>query len=220
MALVAIGGQIFTIGWTIWWNMHQDGQRSAGQFPALQVKIAVEHPQSSAQPLTKDQNERLIKGIVAIKNVGTSKTNLQLCECVRTEEEADEQRDIFLGPCKAPKAEESIPSCEGIGGVAKGPIVVSRVNLEHGVMHFTQPRRFWLTRSATDRRSKIGLTDEMRPNAEDQFEFLVTAPGPGIYAVMFTSPIDEEESKRMGPAAQRIPGAPLRWDDTKFVEVD
>src|ERR1041384_8612260 len=106
VALVAIGGQIFTIGWTIWWNMHQDGQRSAGQFPALQVKIAVEHPQSSAQPLTKDQNERLIKGIVAIKNVGTSKTNLQLCECVRTEEEADEQRDIFLGPCKAPKAEE------------------------------------------------------------------------------------------------------------------
>ncbi len=45
-------------------------------------------------------------------------------------------------------------------------------------------------------RPDIVITDEMRPNAKDKLEFLVTAPGPGVYAIMFTSPLDEKESDR------------------------
>lgn len=229
-AIALIIGAIWAI---ITW-IHQTRQYRESLLPALEATICahqktlrnsqnlqnfLEYTFIEEESPARHPNVRLIEGSVYIKNVGTSKTNLQICECVRPgkDPETGDERDVFAGYCKR---DAPSPTCESPGGVPKGPIVVSEVHLdpESGEMRFFQKGRFWLTRSAVDERSTKVPTDEIRPNAEDKFEFLATVPGPGIYAIMFTSPIDEAEEARMqkvdGPRPWR-----RRWDPTTFLEV-
>ncbi len=224
--LILIGGA----GWGLYTWFLQNESHRASLAPAIEVRIFAEQVtlQNQQEFLSEDKglvdkgNTRLIKGFVTIKNVGTQKTGVQLCECVRPGAKGDPV--VFVSKCVKPKNDQSVRLCEEDQHkdngqakeakeriVAKGPIVVSRVYLkDEDKMHFVQTGRFWMTRFSVDNRPDVALTDkqqdlqrpdivitdEMRPNAKDKLEFLVTAPGPGVYAIMFTSPLDEKESDR------------------------
>lgn len=237
-------------GWGAYTWFLQDQNYRASQVPAIEVRISAisptkVSPQNQEDFLSQDKDlkdkakVRLIEGTVSIKNVGTSQTSVQLCECVRPGK--DGAPDVFVRACAKPKDWKPVMLCgenprEQSGGeaiVAKGPIVVSKVYLrDEDKMKFVQAGRFWLTRFSVDNRpdlvlsNKIGLqspdmvlTDEMRPKAEDKFEFLVTVSEPGLYAVMFTSPLDKKESNRMKDAGYEMPVWQLRWYATTFVDV-
>jgi hypothetical protein len=71
----------------------QDQNRRVTQAPAIGVTISAKKAEVTLQNqqdflsidngLGDKANVRLISGAVAIKNVGTSQTSVQLCECVR-----------------------------------------------------------------------------------------------------------------------------------------
>jgi len=42
----------------------------------------------------------------------------------------------------------------------------------------------------------------MRPKETDQFEFLASVKGAGLYALMFSAPVDEKEVSRMAKEAE------------------
>src|SRR5262249_30552951 len=109
-----------------------------------------------------------------------------------------------------------------------GPLVVSRVQMRNHMMEIKdRDNRFWLTRPTVDkgREGNDGegkdreLLDEIRPQATDKFEFIVTVPEPGMYAIMFTSPLDKKELERMTAAGFKQPNYPLRWETTTYLEV-
>jgi hypothetical protein len=238
--------------WGIYtWNIQYSGYKES-LAPALEVRISACQKEIILQDALLDKDflikyprAQLIDGFVSVKNVGSLKTTLQTCECVHSVKDdiTNSDRDIFSGLCEVPKygrtPRESIPSCikqsqskAGEAAQAKGPIVISRVYIKDARMQFVQTGRFWLTRSSVDNRPDVLPYDEIRPQAEDKFEFVVSVPEPGLYAVMFTSPLDDEELDRMkglGPdnealehmtkADQDERGWRLRWDATTFVEV-
>src|SRR5213078_1166213 len=119
----------------------------------------------------------VIEGFVTVRNVGTLKTCLQLYECRR----ADGTLGANLRTCNKPQAEDIVLCDNGLQ--AKGPIVVSRVQLDGDRTQFDEKekeeKRFWLTKPIVDpkRPRDLELSDEMRPQATDKFEFLATVPG-------------------------------------------
>jgi hypothetical protein len=192
--------------------------------PALEVRIFAQESTSRYRNSvfedrfrTEHPRARLITGWVSIKNVGAQKTNVRLCECTGTGKNPPPSCDNNVNQ----GTHLGVPKCHE--GDPKGPLVVSKVSWNVGGMELEQlnkRKRFWLVRPSVDKeRLDIEPTDEMRPNAEDKFEFLVKVPGPGVYAVMFTAPIDQEEFDRMKKAGHSMPPWPLRWDATTFVEV-
>jgi hypothetical protein len=219
MVLVLIGGA----GWGAYtWFLQNKNYRSS-LLPALELRIFAE--QKNVQDPTSllggflqtNPNARLIEGFVTIKNVGTSKTNLDVCECAQTvQAQTEDEHDVFVRRCE-PRAR--VPTCAPGQGVPKGPIVISRVQLHGDKMKFIRTGRYWLTKSSVDQRADIETTDEIRPHENDKYEFLVPVPRPGIYAVMFTSAIDAEEFDRMKSSGYEASEWPPRWDATTFIEV-
>jgi hypothetical protein len=199
----------------------QKSDRDAGQMPALEVRI-------TAKQVTLDQKNRdnllasvkdkddvhFIRGSVTIKNVGTAKTSVHLVECIKDGMQVECPND------------GKNPGVEVVG-----PIVVAKLSrLVSGKMlfderrmarFFGEPHRFFLQRRAVDKnRGDVEEDDDIRPQATDAFEFLVTVEGPGVYAVMFTTPIDEAESRRLEKTGElKEWPKPLRWDDVTLVEV-
>lgn len=107
-----------------------------------------------------------------------------------------------------------------------GPLVVARVkSLSNGKMDLGEAKKFWVIRVSLNPKQHLDTrpVDEMRPKETDQFEFLANVEGAGLYALMFSAPVDKKEIERMKGDAQtnmeEPRGDPLRWDATTFFEV-
>ncbi|HEV3040485.1 MAG TPA: hypothetical protein VHA33_22170 [Candidatus Angelobacter sp.] len=219
VTILAFGFGAFWAVWT-WWR--QSEEKTAREVPALEVRVFAE------EAILTDENKacllvsrmpdmRFIRGVVTLKNVGTSQTNLHLCECGMMSDATPEICEI--------NETDGTPKCKGKNSIPQGPIVVSSVfSMKNPLMQFEKGdlKRFWLVSPSVEyRRPDKILEDEMRPQAKDKFEFLVTVPHPGLYAVMFTSPVDEDEFGRMKKNMKKKWERPYwpRWDATTFVEV-
>lgn len=177
--------------WVCYKYRVESEDRSQKLFPALEVVITANQ---------KDK-DRLIKGSITIKNVGTQATTMLLAE-------QDED-----------------------GNLTGGPLVVAKVTkMVNGKLQFDagQTKRFWLSkpqipgRVATDPqislRQDVEVQDQCRPQATDHYEFLVPVQETGTYAVMFSGGLDKNEIDRM-----RRQGIDVeydwKWEQTTFVDV-
>jgi hypothetical protein len=201
-SLFTIAALIFGGAWAIYTWCKQLQDRKAGEIPALEIRIFAKQQTLKNQEDLLGKGVYLIRGFVTVKNVGSSKTSLQLCECKTAGTSIANVQLCYKHPT------DEIPQCAE--SQREGPLVVSRVSLKDGKMGFGTPERFWLTNPSRPENTP----DEVRPQATDRFEFLVPVTDLGLYAIMFTAPVDEEERARMKDW-NRWP----RWEDITFAEV-
>lgn len=175
--------------WYTWGIQRQDRRQSL--FPAIEITISAKQETSIR---VNRSNERLIRGCITIRNVGTQTTIIPLTEWDKPK--SDKSRQATHGPIFIAKAKPT----------------------KKNKMQFGEEQILWLSKPVAAGRPDIELQDEIRPQATDHYEFLAWVREPGIYAVMFSTGLDETEIKRMRDAGIDV-DYDWRWEQTTFVKV-